>query len=321
MDKRILILIIAVGVVGILILGGVFYYIGVKEEKKQEQDAASQQDEEKGGETDDKIDEQKAPEKKPETETSTTTKKSAFPDTGDFKIVYAETENPKYANLNNIIKNSGVFENLADFLNQILILQKDFPIIFGQCDTVNAFYSPQEKRIIICDELLENFGENFAYFTKTEEELDTAITDATYFILFHELGHGLIDVYDLVYSGKEEDVVDQLATVILLNLSEEGARAAVTGANYFYLTSSQIGEGYPFWDEHSLNQQRYYNILCWVYGSNPQKYGSFVGAYGLPQERAVWCEREYQKMSDFWDVAIYPFVQEKIRQGLDKNNN
>lgn len=318
MDKKVLILIIA-GVIGILILGGIFYYIGIKVE--EEQDVSSGQDEEIGEEAGEKPAEQKAPEKKPEAETSTPAKKAAFPDTGDFKIFYDKTENPKYANLNNIIKSSGVFEGLADFLNQILILQKDFPIIFGECGEPNAFYSPRDKQIAICDELLVDFAVNFAQFTKTEEELDTAITDATYFILFHELGHGLIDIYNLLYSGKEEDVVDQLATVILINLSEDGARAAITGANYFYLTSSQIGEGYPFWDEHSLNQQRYYNILCWVYGSDPKKYSDFVGAYGLPQERAVWCEREYQKISDFWDVTIYPFLQDKIRQEMDKSNN
>lgn len=308
------------GVVIILILGGIFYYIGVQEEK-DEQDAVSQQDEEASEKIGEEFIEQKTSEKKPEEEKSTSAKKAAFPDTGDFKIFYDKTENPDFTRLNNIIKSSGVFESLADFLNQILILQKDFPIIFGECGEPNAFYSPRDKQIAICDELLVDFATNFAQFTKTEEELDTAITDATYFILFHELGHGLIDVYNLLYSGKEEDVVDQLATVISINLTEEGARAAITGANYFYLTSSQIGEGYPFWDEHSLNQQRYYNILCWVYGSDPKKYSDFVGAYGLPKERAVWCEREYQKMSDFWDVTIYPFLQEKIREQMDKNNN
>lgn len=238
-----------------------------------------------------------------------------FSDLGDFKIVYGETQNPKYAGLNELIGNSHVFENLADFLNQLLILQEDFPITFKECGFVNAYYSPLEKEVVVCGELLENFAQNFVYFVWSEEELDTAITDATYFILFHELGHGLIDIYNITYSGREEDVVDQLSALVLVNLGEDGVRAAITGANFFYLTSSQIDtQYYPFWDEHALGQQRYYNILCWVYGSDQQKYADFVGEYGLPVERAGRCPREYEKMSQFWDIALDPYIKEEAKR-------
>ena len=239
----------------------------------------------------------------------------ALMDLGDFEIVYGETQNPRYAQLNELVKNSHVFDKVADFLNVILVLQEDFPIIFKECGFVNAYYNPLEKEIVLCDELLENFAYNFAYFVSTEEELDTAITDATYFILFHELGHGLIDIYNITYSGREEDVADQLSTIILVNLGEEGVRAAITGANFFYITSMQKDvSNYPFWDEHALDEQRYYNILCWVYGSDPEKYNNFVGDYGLPMERAVRCQREYEKMSQFWDIAINPYVKEEIEE-------
>ncbi|MFH1522781.1 MAG: DUF4344 domain-containing metallopeptidase, partial [Patescibacteria group bacterium] len=240
-------------------------------------------------------------------------------DLGDFKIIYGETQNPRYAGLNKLLEDSRVFENVADFLNLLFILQKAFPITFKECGFVNAYYSLETKEIVLCDELLENFAQNFIYFVSTEDELDKAITDATFFIFFHELGHGLTDIYNLTYSGREEDVADQLATVALANLGEDGVRAAITGANMFYITSSQIDAGsYPFWDEHSLNQQRYYNILCWVHGSNPEKYNDFVGIYGLPEERAVRCQREYEKMSEFWDVAIYPYLQEEIKKEMNK---
>lgn len=242
-------------------------------------------------------------------------KEAALLDIGDFKIVYGETQNPKYAELNELIKGSRIFENLADFLNQLLILQEDFPIVFKECGFVNAYYTPLEKEVVLCDELLENFAQNFVYFVWSEEELDTAITDATYFIFFHELGHGLIDIYNLTYSGREEDVVDQLSALVLVNLGEDGVRAAITGANFFYITSSQIDtQYYPFWDEHALGQQRYYNILCWVYGSNPQEYNDFVGEYGLPMERAVRCQREYEKMSQFWDVTLDPYIKEEAKK-------
>jgi len=244
---------------------------------------------------------------------SGTFKKLAFEDKGDFKIVYGETQNPKYTEHNKLLKDSGALENFAAFLNSVFILPQDFPIIFQQCDTVNAFYSQKDKEIIICDELLENLFQNFSYIVEPGDELNKAVSGATYFIIFHELGHGLIDVYDLTYSGKEEDVADQLASVILTGMGEDGPKVAITGANFFYITGSQIGEGYPFWDEHSLNQQRYYNILCWVYGSNPSKYNYFVGTYGLPEDRAARCQYEYEKMFEFWDAALTPYVKARLK--------
>ncbi len=244
-------------------------------------------------------------------------KKLAFEDKGDFKIVYGKTQNPRYAEYNKLLESSKGFESIAVFLNGTFILQKDFPIIIEECGFINAYYTPDEKKIVICDELLDNLTQNFSYIVKTKEEVDRAVTGAAYFILFHELGHGMIDVYNLTYSGKEEDVADQLASVILTGLGEDGPKAAITGANYFYITSSEIGPGYAFWDEHALNQQRYYNILCWVYGSNPPKFNYFVGTYGLPQDRAARCQYEYEKMFKFWDANLTPYVKVQIKAGAN----
>jgi len=240
-------------------------------------------------------------------------KKTAFEDTGDFKIVYGKTQDPRYTEYNETLKNSQFFENLAVFLNEVFILQQDFPIILQQCDTINAFYNLEKKEIIICDELLESFSQNFAYIVNTKEEVDQAVAAATYFILFHELGHGLIDVYDLTYSGREEDVVDQLASVIFTSSGGDAPKIAITGANYFYITGSEIGPGYAFWDEHALNQQRYYNILCWVYGSDPERFNYFVGTYGLPEDRAERCQYEYEKMFKFWNTTLTPYTKAQLK--------
>jgi Putative metallopeptidase len=71
---------------------------------------------------------------------------------------------------------------------------------------------------------------------------------------------------------KEEDAVDQLATLILIEGSEDGEKA-VLDASIQYLAEYQAQGKTPltkeaFADEHSLNAQRFYNLLCRVYGHN-----------------------------------------------------
>ena len=56
-----------------------------------------------------------------------------------------------------------------------------------------------------------------------EERIALHISGGTLGIFFHELGHGLIDMLQLPVTGREEDVVDEFATMLLLYAREEGA--------------------------------------------------------------------------------------------------
>ena len=50
---------------------------------------------------------------------------------------------------------------------------------------------------------------------------------------FHELGHCLIDVWDLPTTGREEDAVDQLAMFVLLDGTPEGEGMVLSAATFF----------------------------------------------------------------------------------------
>jgi hypothetical protein len=60
-------------------------------------------------------------------------------------------------------------------------------------------------------------------------------------------------------------------------------------------------------DEHLLQEQRFYNSLCMIYGSNPSKYNNILTQGYLPKERAVRCESEYQRTSDSWRNLLAPW--------------
>lgn len=240
-------------------------------------------------------------------------KKQKIKDQGDFKVVYRLGQKSKFIEIQNDLKESKIFEEIADTLNGTFALPVDLPIVFTECGEENAFYDPSKGEIHMCYELIDQFLENFGKHSKTPEEGVTATVDAVSFVLFHELGHALIHIYELPATGKEEDAVDQLATLLLVEgVGEEGEVAAINGARSFTLGENLKGVGanqLAFWDEHSLGPQRFYNILCWVYGQNSQKWAHLVKNGNLPKERAERCSEEYDKMSNAWGTLLDPYLK------------
>ena len=242
-------------------------------------------------------------------------------DTGDFVVRYEATENEDYREMEAILKETRLLEETAQELNGVFALPAEVPVVLRECGEVNAFYDPEGKEISLCYELVEYYAGMFLSEDQTEEEAQEggeAVVGATLFTFYHELGHALIDLYDLPVTGREEDAVDQLATMILLEGGEEGETAALNGAWSFLSEEEEEeeeegeeeGEELAFWDEHSLDEQRFYNIVCWSYGKNPEGFQDLVDDETLPEGRAERCPAEYDRMSRSWDSLLDPYVKE-----------
>ena len=237
---------------------------------------------------------------------------NAPPGKGQFKTDYTAVKNPEYAKLQATLKKARVLESLADNLNKVIALPTDITLSLDECNEVNAFYAPDKQRIYICYELLENFAKSFEPDAKSEAELETAISGTTMFIFFHELGHALVHVLDLPVTGKEEDAVDQLSTLILADGTDEGEQAVLTAAKWFLLEHQQNDtdiEQLAFWDEHSLDAQRFYNITCWLYGHDEKAYAGLVQNGFLPEDRAVRCADEYKQIDKSWSRLLEPHLK------------
>jgi hypothetical protein len=205
-----------------------------------------------------------------------------------------------------------VLEEITADLNSQIALPGDLTIAFSECGVVNAFYNPETHAIHMCYELIVRFVELFQPYAKSEEELEKAVDDATTFVFYHELGHALADILDLPITGKEEDAVDQLSTFILAEGDDKEENAAFNGATWFILEAQQRGskvDPLAFADEHSLNEQRFYNILCWLYGQDQQRYAFIVSDGILPETRAQRCPNEYAKLAKSWGALLTPHMK------------
>ncbi len=229
----------------------------------------------------------------------------ASQDNGDF-VVY-RAQHWQYTGLANHLHDIQYLESFVAEWNSVLNLPMDIAVRFAECGQANAFYNPEEVSIVMCLELLDYFIGVFTEHSSTAEEAFAKALGAYTFTLHHELGHALVDVLDLPVTGKEEDAVDQLSATIFLDDADPASALPVLDAAFWFLSEAEKQEeagvplsDLPFYGEHSLSPARFYNLLCWVYGSNPEEYQFFVTDGLLPESRAVRCPNEYDKFSDAW---------------------
>lgn len=231
-------------------------------------------------------------------------------DKGDFKVGFSPVtlkKNPKK------VMDKEVSESLLELtksLNEVIALPYDVYLNFDECGEPNAFYNSTTKEVTMCYEFLNEFQEAFKQVSEKQDEIDSMAENAMIVFFFHELGHCLIDVWDLPTTGREEDTVDQLAMFILLDGTPEGEQMVLSAATFFAIVSEQRNtEELAFWDEHSLDQQRFYDMLCLTYGSNPSKNKELLGKDGLPPERAQGCPAEFQKVDRTWRKLLAPYLK------------
>jgi hypothetical protein len=232
------------------------------------------------------------------------------PDKGDFKVATREPDPDMTAEERKDYEEElKSLRETADALNKSFSLPHDIYIGFDNCEEANAFYDPEKKKVTVCYELAEDLYDAFKKDFKTDEQVDDAVTNATTFVFYHELGHALVDAYDLPITGREEDAVDQLSVLLLADGTDEGEQMVLDAAVSFSKQAGDELDESAFADEHSLDRQRYYNIICLLYGQNEEKFASLVKDGTLPQARAERCSDEYARVDKAWDALLAPYTK------------
>jgi hypothetical protein len=219
-----------------------------------------------------------------------------------LRVVYDKSKVPQHEKFRDFIEKNGMYEQMSVALNRVFRFPQLVTIHWVDCGMVNAFWDGND-RIVMCYELVDQLAELFAPKLKDKQQLKAAVMSALMFTFFHELGHGAIAMFKLPAVGREEDAVDQLAALVLLKAGKDGPAMALLGAEFFHLWA-QTGKKTPYFDEHALDDQRFYNVLCLIYGSDTTKFAKMVGDQALPESRAKRCTTEYTKISAAWDTLL-----------------
>ncbi|MBL0144443.1 MAG: hypothetical protein IPP48_00380 [Chitinophagaceae bacterium] len=243
-----------------------------------------------------------------------------------IKVFYESPTDSLHSVWYEAFKEDRFLEQMAGTINKVFKINKPLTLSLRNCGVVNAFYNSETKELILCYEMLHHLFNFYKDSIQDENELGTKIGNTLTFIYFHEVGHALIDILDVPLTGKEEDAADYFSFYFLAsNEVTEGVQATMEGANFFLENYNKMvsdtayqrlkAEGkepqLPFWDEHSLDMQRFYSIASLIYGSNPEKYNHFVELGLLGNRRPGNAIAEYKKIKKGWDKLLNPYIKFK----------
>ena len=236
---------------------------------------------------------------------------------GGLKLNYVPVRKSEHKHLEKMLKDSGLFDRMVVDTNKELAFPLEVPVNFVECeaigekDPVNAFYDEEKHSITMCYELLAKSEELFKDDEQNADELTEAVLGSTAWTFYHELGHGLIHIFKIPLTGKNEDAADQISTYILLKAGDEGERAAMSGAEDFYREAGDDKDldDLALADTHSLDKQRFYNIMCWVYGTDEKKYSYLLKDIPELKDRAESCGDEFEKMNESWAKLLAPYTR------------
>jgi hypothetical protein len=237
------------------------------------------------------------------------------PDRGDFKVQVVNATDEEGKVLQSVLTESGVIEQVTDRLNREISLPKDVLVIMRPStdpSEISPYWDPTKERIEVPYGWVDLIATVFAEDNPdiTPEELRMRVANATAFILYHEVGHGLIHLLKLPTTGKEEDAVDGLAAAILIPSGDEAVKQVLDAAEALNLVGAKNPKNAEtFADEHSLGEQRFYQLACWVFGSDPEKYSYIVTDGHLPESRAPRCPDEYKQNVTSWEKLLERYMK------------
>lgn len=256
-----------------------------------------------------------------------------------FIYHYLPPDNPAYKYAYQWAVDTHLFASIPelDAMDGLFVLPHYLHYVTRECGQVNAFYNKDDSSVSLCYEMIDSLlkmGQGLSKGSPNAKALSAEfVRDNVRFILLHESGHAMIDLLDLPAVGREEDSVDQLATVLLLmnvtggdESTNDIARVLQLAATWFKVgaASSDSPDMAVFADEHSLDAQRYFNLLCITYGLDPDGFQGIVNQGMLPKARADRCPDEASKIQRSWARLIVPHFAPRYQpkdDGTPANSN
>jgi hypothetical protein len=246
--------------------------------------------------------------------------------TNQVRGEYVVPKNAEHEPIYQTLKAMRVLERMSELLSPLRLPRRLTLKLVGCDGDANAYY--EDQVVTICYEYLDYVvklapkdGAPVAAALGITNKI--ALVGPTVDVFLHEVGHAVFDMLGIPLFGREEDAADQFSAYLMLQFAKEDARKLILGASFLGAKDAleaqkQDAKLKDFADEHGFPAQRYFNLLCMAYGSDPKAFAGAVTTGQLPAERAEGCEAEYRQVQKAFERLIRPYVSRslarKVRQ-------
>lgn len=139
--------------------------------------------------------------------------------------------------------------------------------------------------------------------------------------VLHDVALAVFDIEEVPVWGNTEFAADNVAAFIMLQFGTEVASTTVLGSAYFLNQLERAVRYSPEYlgDIRPTVRQRYYNLLCVAFGSDPVKFANFVPVNrpeqitDLSVDRSERCVRDYPVLRyAFSEAILKPYVDPQL---------
>lgn len=237
-----------------------------------------------------------------------------------FGYAYLPPQSAQLQRIYERVRDADLLRRLPEVqaIDGMFALPRRLRYVTSECGEFGAFYRPAEVEVVLCYETLRVLYERGQAHQQALGLGDghplRYVQANVRFIVLHETGHALVHLLDLPVTGRQEDAVDQLAAILMLRFaSVEETPLEVIGnlrlaANWMLSRSTGAYNLHAYAGEHALGEQRYFNLQCLIYGTDPERFAGMVDAGDLTAERARGCAREMRQVSRAWLRLLLPHL-------------
>ena len=226
------------------------------------------------------------------------------PGNGDLRILVEDGTTPQNQFVAEQLRAAGAAKNLELLFDSFIAFPRDVTVVYRETGRQYVPYNHRKQVGVIsldflseqCRLLYEHYGES--------EQLGSTIGGMLMYWSVQEVARVLIHELRLSYTGELEDSSAELAMIFMTLMQGENTELLV-GVSLWYamLKERQVDlESLPVWSPASLDQQRFYEALCFTYGSDPEAY-SWVEAL-VPASRLARAKREYPVKRRNWERLL-----------------
>tara|TARA_R110000868_G_scaffold53231_7_gene167277 strand:- start:5422 stop:6261 length:840 start_codon:yes stop_codon:yes gene_type:complete len=214
-----------------------------------------------------------------------------------------------------LLKHDGTFDAIVKSLNQEFNFPETVRVKFVANE--GPLYDTRKKELVMSYGFINYLAS--LYIERYPETTDDAMIDfalrSNFFLFYHEIAHALIDVFNLPIVSNEETAADNFAVILALEMDSEGFDVVMDSVELFDIldqtNTKQLDES-DYWDEHSLDAQRFYNILCMTYGRFPEKVKAAVKKIKddklnkFIENKGEYCLYLYDQQTKAWLQLLNP---------------